>query len=365
MEAVKGQHYFKDMDFYIQETPSVLLKVLDSRKKILKEALSLLTPEQSEILLLGSGSSFTAAQSAKYYMQRMTGKNIVLLYSNNVLRYEVLNNPRAVAVAISQSGNSVAAIEAVKKLRGDGYPTIALTQDMSSDVAKNAEGRIDISCGEESCGPKTKGYSATVLLLMLLSLEYALREGRIGEEEYEAELTAARQTAGNLLQVREDVKTWYDQNRERMIAVQKIACVGYGANYGTAMEGSLKLIETVRCPAFGYEFEEYLHGPNDGIDLNSTIFLLGSQDEELERMKRFLRFASGITSECFLFTKDFSGGQDNLVPVRFLDRKSFCVLEYAVVLQYLAYRISRDRAVDLNTIKYPEYYTIMNCKTKI
>ena len=131
---------------------------------------------------VSSGSSFTAAQSAKYYMQRMTGKNIVLLYSNNVLRYEVLNNPRAVAVAISQSGNSVAAIEAVKKLRGDGYPTIALTQDMSSDVAKNAEGRIDISCGEESCGPKTKGYSATVLLLMLLSLEYALREGRIGEE---------------------------------------------------------------------------------------------------------------------------------------------------------------------------------------
>lgn len=365
MESSKTQYYFKDMDFYIQETPAALLDILENRKEILREALSLVTPEQTEILLLGSGSSFTAAQSAKYYMQRMTGKNITLLYSNNVLRYEILNNPHAVAVAISQSGNSVAAIEAVKKLREDGYPTIALTQDMSSDVAKNAKGRIDFSCGEESCGPKTKGYSVTVFLLMLLSLEYALRERRIGEKEYEAELAAARQTAENLWQVREDMERWYNQNRERMIAVQKIACVGYGANYGTALEGSLKLIETVRCPAFGYEFEEYLHGPNDGIDRNSTIFLLGSQDEELERMKRLLRFASGITSECFLFTNDFSGEHDNIVPVRFQDCGSFCVLEYVVVLQYLAYRISRDRAVDLNTIKYPEYYTIMNCKTKL
>ena len=169
----------------------------------------------------------------------------------------------------------------------------------------------------------------------------------------------------NLPAVHEDIVNWYEQNRERMIAVQKISCVGYGANYGTAVEGSLKLIETVRCPAFGYEFEEYLHGPNDGIDRNSTIFLLGSQDVELDRMRRFLDFANGITTECFMFTNDFTGKQKNVVPIRFTDNGNFAPLEYVVVLQYLAYRISKDRAVDLNIIKYPEYYTIMNCKTKI
>ena len=55
----------------------------------------------------------------------------------------------------------------------------------------------------------------------------------------------------------------------------------------------------------------------------------------------------------------------NVVPIRFKDNGNFAPLEYVVVLQYLAYRISKDRAVDLNIIKYPEYYTIMNCKTKI
>lgn len=282
-----------------------------------------------------------------------------------MLHYEILNNSSTAVIGISQSGNSVAAIEAIKKLKKEGYPVIALTQDLSSDTAKNADAVIALSCHEESCGPKTKGYSSTVFLLMLLGLEYALKENRISEAEYENELKSAKEMIENLPAVHEDIVNWYEQNRERMIAVQKIACVGYGANYGTAVEGSLKLIETVRCPAFGYEFEEYLHGPNDGIDRNSTIFLLGSQDVELDRMRRFLDFANGITTECFMFTNDFTGKQKNVVPIRFKDNGNFAPLEYVVVLQYLAYRISKDRAVDLNIIKYPEYYTIMNCKTKI
>ena len=365
MEIKKNQYYFKDMDYYICETPKILLELIDERKDILKDALVQLKEEQKELILLGSGSSYTAAQTVKYFLQKMTGKIVTLLYPNNVLHYEILNNSSAAVIGISQSGNSVAAIEAIKKLKKEGYPVIALTQDLNSDTAKNADAVIALSCHEESCGPKTKGYSSTVFLLMLLGLEYALKENRISEAEYENELKSAKEMIENLPAVHEDIVNWYEQNRERMIAVQKIACVGYGANYGTAVEGSLKLIETVRCPAFGYEFEEYLHGPNDGIDRNSTIFLLGSQDVELDRMRRFLDFANGITTECFMFTSDFTGKQKNVVPIRFKDNRNFAPLEYVVVLQYLAYRISKDRAVDLNIIKYPEYYTIMNCKTKI
>ena len=382
MEIKKNQYYFKDMDYYICETPKILLELIDERKDILKDALVQLKEEQKELILLGSGSSYTAAQTVKYFLQKMTGKIVTLLYPNNVLHYEILNNSSAAVIGISQSGNSVAAIEAIKKLKKEGYPVIALTQDLNSDTAKNADAVIALSCHEESCGPKTKGYSSTVFLLMLLGLEYALKENRISEAEYEnvvlkpsefqKDMVASLAERAEAVRDRQGqpyednmLKNWYEQNRERMIAVQKIACVGYGANYGTAVEGSLKLIETVRCPAFGYEFEEYLHGPNDGIDRNSTIFLLGSQDVELDRMRRFLDFANGITTECFMFTSDFTGKQKNVVPIRFKDNGNFAPLEYVVVLQYLAYRISKDRAVDLNIIKYPEYYTIMNCKTKI
>lgn len=365
MSGEKKQYYFKDMDYYIRETPEVLMRILKNRKDILRQALDILAPDQTELILMGSGSSYTAALTAKYYLQKTLKKSITVLYPNNVLRYEKFYNKKAAVVGISQSGNSVALISAIRKMKEAGYPVIALTQDASSDAALSADALMDFSCGEESCGPKTKGYSVTVFLLMLLGLEYALERNQITEKEYADDLQAAEETIQNLLCVREDMENWYDQNRERMIAVQKISCVGYGANFGTAVEGSLKLIETVRCPAYGYEFEEYLHGPNDGIDRNSTIFLLGSPDQELDRMKRLLKFASGITSECFLFTSGTEEKQDNEVGIRFKNCKDFFPLEYAVVVQYLAYRISKDRAVDLNVIKYPEYYTIMNCKTKL
>lgn len=221
MEIKKNQYYFKDMDYYICETPKILLELIDERKDILKDALVQLKEEQKELILLGSGSSYTAAQTVKYFLQKMTGKIVTLLYPNNVLHYEILNNSSTAVIGISQSGNSVAAIEAIKKLKKEGYPVIALTQDLSSDTAKNADAVIALSCHEESCGPKTKGYSSTVFLLMLLGLEYALKENRISEAEYENELKSAKKMIENLPAVHEDIVNWYEQNRERMIAVQK------------------------------------------------------------------------------------------------------------------------------------------------
>ena len=70
---------------------------------------------------------------------------------------------------------------------------------------------------------KNKGYSSTVFLLMLLGLEYALKENRISEAEYENELKSAKEMIENLPAVHEDIVNWYEQNRERMIAVQKIS----------------------------------------------------------------------------------------------------------------------------------------------
>ena len=113
MEIKKNQYYFKDMDYYICETPKILLELIDERKDILKDALVQLKEEQKELILLGSGSSYTAAQTVKYFLQKMTGKIVTLLYPNNVLHYEILNNSSAAVIGISQSGNSVAAIEAI------------------------------------------------------------------------------------------------------------------------------------------------------------------------------------------------------------------------------------------------------------
>ena len=358
-------HYQHSMDEYIQRTPDYLKRLVERRKELLAPAVSVLNGnEWSELILLGSGSSYTAAVSARYFMQQMMGKTITLAYPNNVLHYERFFNHNAVAVGISQSGNSVAAIEAVCRMRACGYPTIALTSDPESSMAKAAGVLLDLGIGVESCGPKTAGYQATVLQLQLLALEYGYGCKRVSEAGYRRCLEDVTATIDNLSAVRVAVKDWYEQNRERMIGVQKISVVGYGCNYGTALEGSLKLIETVRCPAYGYEFEEYLHGPNDGIDRNSTIFLLQSPDQEGDRMDRFHQFAERITTEGILITSRDRQG-NNVMRVPFADRGDFTVLEYVVPLQYLAFRVSWDRAVNLNEIRYPEYYTFMNCKTKL
>lgn len=358
-------HYKYSMDFYIQKMPELLEGIINNREAHNKSVIDAIKESDcSEIILLGSGSSYTAALSSKYIMQKLMRKTITIIYPNNALHYERFYNSKAVVIGISQSGNSVAAIEAVKHMKELGYPTIALTADPESDIAKAADHLIDLGIGEESCGPKTVGYQATVLNLILLALNYSFQREYITKDEFCDTLQAGHNTILNLPRIRQGTIDWYEKNKERMIAIQKISVVGYGSNYGTALEASLKLIETVRCPSYGYEFEEYLHGPNDGIDHNSTIFLLQTPDVEAERMERFHSFAEKITTEGFLITSKKTE-KNNIISLPFLNNEIFTVLEYVLPVQYLAYRISMDKGINLTEIKYPEYYSIMNCKTKI
>lgn len=360
------QHYHRSMDDYVQQTPGALLDLTSHRADRLAQAAELLRrTDFTELILIGSGSSYTAALAAKYFMQDRLQTTVTCLYPNNVLRYDRLFNPKAVVIGISQSGNSVAVINAIEKLRQDGFSTIALTADASSDLPQAAQALIDLGIGEEDCGPKTMGYHATVWMLMLLALEYGRANGSVSDLSYEQCLTHARETFENLPAVRAATLDWYQANKVRLIAIQKLAVVGYGANYATALEGSLKLIEAIRSPSFGYEFEEYLHGPNDDLNQNSTVFLLGTPEEELDRMQRLHTFAGGITDECFLFTGAASEPTRNQVVLPFRNHRELTPLEYVVPLQYLAYRISADRGIDLNTIAHPEYFSIMNSKTRI
>ena len=67
------------MDEYIQRTPDYLKRLVERRKELLAPAVSVLNGnEWSELILLGSGSSYTAAVSARYCMQQMMGKTITL-----------------------------------------------------------------------------------------------------------------------------------------------------------------------------------------------------------------------------------------------------------------------------------------------
>ena len=74
---------------------------------------------------------------------------------------------------------------------------------------------------------------------------------------------------------------------------------GPAAIYGDVLESALKLLETMRCPVSGYEFEEFIHGIYNAINEDSMVFILDNGDEpRSEKMKRsFVRMVGYYFSD--------------------------------------------------------------------
>lgn len=86
--------------------------------------------------------------------------------------------------------------------------------------------------------------------------------------------------------------------------MRKGCVAAYGLNYCTAIEAELKLFETFKHPVRGYEMEEMIHGPQMAFDEDTYVFLVASEEKELERVPRFIQFfeENHITEHVFVIT---------------------------------------------------------------
>lgn len=84
--------------------------------------------------------------------------------------------------------------------------------------------------------------------------------------------------------------------------------IGYGANYGTALETALKFIETHKRLTMAYELEEFMHGPIRTVNPGDCIFFLCAEDgPEKERMKKLYEVVRKMTDNCVLVCSEADG----------------------------------------------------------
>ena len=118
---------------------------------------------------------------------------------------------------------------------------------------------------------------------------------------------------------------------------------GSGACYGAALEGALKLCETVQVPAFAYESEEYLHGPELQLTPGHTVFFLDSGDETSPRTQALWRATCQVTRRAYLLTCGPAPEGDSRVlgPFGALPQE-LAPLAFLPLFQILAYQVTED-----------------------
>lgn len=295
---------------YIKEQPVLFKRVLEDRKEITAEFVELMKSHDfTHMYLIASGTSLNAASAAATFIEQVLKVEVKTAASSEKIEY-FGNAP--LLVYISQGGNSTNTINAIK--RDKNYCQLALTANPGCEVNKISR-YLEIPCGIETAGPKTKGYTVTILLLYLMALEAALDCGRLNQSSYDGYIKVLEECRSNMENNINETFSFVNKNIEAFKELKCAYIIGKNVSGIVAKEGALKLMETLLIPSLNFEFEEFMHGPACSISDNvSGFYLMDSFDEgDYERMVRLCDYHRGINSGTFTIGKTTADNEKDLI----------------------------------------------------
>jgi glucoselysine-6-phosphate deglycase len=350
---------------YINEQAVVLPKILEKRAEIAEQFLKVYNlKEFKRVVLIATGSSYNEAVTARYFMEKYLQKEVQVKYPYTFTHYETTFEPDTLMIGISQSGRSTSTLDAMKKAQDLGFTTAAVTANAEGNLARAASHAIIVPCGNETVGYVTLGFTSTVLTLMLMALEAAYAKKMIQADEYQKAMDSFRTACANIEKNIVSTEKWYERNKSDLLRADRMMVVGYGSNFGTALEGCLKVNETVRCAVSSYELEEFMHGPYLELDKNSYVFFIASQGAGEERIKQLQRFVDTVTPHNYTFGHQADEKDSRNITIAATDNEDISPIDYIIPFQVLAYRLSVDKGVDLGVETFPEFNQYVHSKVE-
>ena len=258
----------------IREQPDALARLLDGADAFERVARSIHERGATTIRMVGHGSSDNAASYGVYAFGLLPGWTALRDSISLTVYYDAALDMRGcTALALSQSGRTPDVVEYLVRARDRGAYTVAVTNDTGSALAAAADDVLPLAAGPELAVAATKTYVNQVAALGLLAASAA------GESEsFAAGLREARDALARLVHELEP--------RIASLALPfafagRMFVVGRGAEYATAREIALKLLETCRVAAEPLTATDLAHGPVAALDPLFPVWAIASDDGTL------------------------------------------------------------------------------------
>lgn len=262
----------------IGEQPAVLQRLWsEGAAEIGKVAAELARRDVRFVLLAARGTSDHAALYAKYLVEVHLGLPAGLVSPSASTVYGARPDLTGVLhIAVSQSGGSPDMIESLVAARSCGATTVAVTNNVSSELAQAAEFIVDVRAGVERAVAATKSYTAELLALYLLLAPLSASPGLSITSA--APLAEAAQATLHATDAVADVASRYRFANQLITAAR-------GYSYATAREAALKLMETSYLGAQAFSGADLLHGPMAMIDVDSPVIAVATPGRGGRAMK--------------------------------------------------------------------------------
>ncbi|WP_053360944.1 SIS domain-containing protein [Bacillus sp. FJAT-27251] len=250
------------------------------------------------IIFVASGSSLNITLVAKRFYQELAQVEITALtpfdFMNNSM-IKGIDRETALIVAISQTGTSRGTVGSITYAKELGFKVLSLSEQRDTPVQQLGDYYLNFLSGPEPCNAKTKGVSNSLTLLMLLACWIGKEKEVLSAEDCQTYLDEVAASIDDVPATIEGARRWIESHKD-WSTIQHFYVMGYGTNYGTAVEGMLKIMETLCVPASVCELGEFSHGFHRTITHNSNLITILTEEpgrDEMLKTNEFLREKAG------------------------------------------------------------------------
>lgn len=340
---------------YLRSQPEVWRSLWAHRCELLRPCASILEGfRPATLIAIGSGSSYNAACCVQQLYACELGIQLLPCAPTQADMFLHLFHPDdTLVLLISQSGESTSTIGIIETVKQQGFRTIAITQAVDSSIARGADTLLELACGEETVGPKTKGFTATVLLLQALALHMLHQRGCAQRADMLAhQLEDAFALADQTI---EDSIVWTRQTSSCLAAAPHLMLLGEGGNRAALLEGALKLLETLYIPATSYEFEEYLHGVHCTIAPDSYLILVVPDNANRARMLRLASFNKAHGGVSLVISTGQPSGFEGELFLRKAEGNFTACYDVLLPLQIISVMVSAAKGINCDKPKFHSF----------
>ena len=301
------------------------------------------------ILILAAGTSYYAGLTAKYWLESIAGLPTSVEIASEY-RYRVsVPNPRQLIVTISQSGETLDTMEALKHAKSLGQTqTLSICNVQESAIPRASKLVFYTRAGAEIGVASTKAFTTQLVALFILTATLAKQRGVLPQEhemlEALRQIPASVQHALNLEpQIREWAKAFANK--------QHALFLGRGIHYPIALEGALKLKEISYIHAEAYPAGELKHGPLALVDENMPVVVIAPNDALLEKVKSNMQEVRARGGQVYVFADlDSHFGESEGVHVIRTPRHVGLLspILHSIPVQLLAYHAALLKGTDVD-----------------
>ncbi len=232
------------------------------------------------LTLIACGTAYYACMVAKYWFEQIARIPCEIDVASE-FRYREAPMPKGgVALFISQSGETLDTLEALRYCKSQGQNIISIVNTIESTIERESDFVLHTLAGPEIGVASTKAFTTQLTTLACMTLAVAKEKGAIDarqEQEMAEALRHVPTIAADILQHDEAIRTISKDVAE----ARDVLYLGRGSLYPIALEGALKLKEISYIHAEGYASGEMKHGPIALIDESVPVVVVAPENDPM------------------------------------------------------------------------------------